>query len=148
MTTTTGRAPVALSTTSADSTVARVAGALLALGVSWFHVVDQGGLTALKDPAYVGQGYRLLELAGVVVALLLLLRRPRAAPAGWLLAAGVALGPIVGFVLSRGPGLPGYTDDKGIWTEPLALQAHRRRGAAAGARRPRLSGLRRRGTSS
>jgi hypothetical protein len=27
----------------------------------------------------------------------------------------------VGYVLSRGPGLPGYTDDIGNWAEPLGV---------------------------
>lgn len=115
--------PVLAATPAADSVVTRAAAAVLALAVSAVHVVDQGGLTALKNPAYVGQGYRLLELAGVVTALLLLLAPARRRAAGWLLAFGVGVGPIVGFVLSRGPGLPGYVDDKGNWTETLALQA-------------------------
>lgn len=100
----------------------RGAAAVLALLVTLIHVQDQGGLAALKDPAYVGQGYRLLELAGVVTALLLL-APARQRHVGWVLALGVALGPIVGFVLSRGPGLPDYTDDRGNWTELLGVQA-------------------------
>jgi hypothetical protein len=36
-------------------------------------------------------------------------------------ATGVAVGPLLGYVLSRGPGLPGYDDDRGNWTEPLGL---------------------------
>lgn len=62
--------------------------------------------------------YYALEAAGVVAAALLLTRHPRS---GWLLALGVAVGPIVGYVLSRGPGLPNYTDDVGNWTEPLGV---------------------------
>ena len=102
---------------------ARVAASILAVLVTVIHVSDQGGLTALKEPAYVGQGYRLLELAGVVVAVLLLLAPMRHRFLGWLLALGIAVGPIVGFALSRGPGLPSYVDDKGNWTELLGLQA-------------------------
>jgi hypothetical protein len=33
----------------------------------------------------------------------------------------VAAGPILGYVLSRGPGLPNYGDDIGNWTEPLGV---------------------------
>lgn len=40
---------------------------------------------------------------------------------GWLLAAGVGLGPIVGYLLSRGPGLPSHSDDIGNWAEPLGI---------------------------
>ena len=62
--------------------------------------------------------YYALEAAGVAAAALLLTRLARA---GWLLTLGVAAGPIVGYVLSRGPGLPNYTDDIGNWTEPLGV---------------------------
>ncbi len=124
MSTTTAPVDSAATTTDlADGVLPRAAAAVLALAVSALHVVDQGGLTVLKDPAYVGQGYRLLELGGLLAAVLLLVAPARRRVSGWLLALGVAVGPLVGFVLSRGPGLPGYTDDKGNWTETLALQA-------------------------
>lgn len=96
----------------------RWAGALLCLAVAAIHVVDQGGLTATKDPSYIGVAYHVLEIAAVIAAVMLLLGLVRL---GWLLAAGVALGPLVGYVLSRGPGLPHFSDDIGNWTEPLGL---------------------------
>ncbi|MEV7202666.1 hypothetical protein [Streptomyces griseoluteus] len=97
---------------------ARWAGALLCLAVAAVHVVDQGGMTATRDPHYLGVAYHVLEIAALVAAVLLLLGLVRP---GWLLAAGVALGPLLGYVLSRGPGLPYYSDDVGNWTEPLGL---------------------------
>jgi hypothetical protein len=72
-------------------------------------------VTELPGPR--SRGY-LLEIAGVVAAALLLTRLARS---GWLLSLGVAAGPILGYVLSRGPGLPDYTDDIGNWTEPLGI---------------------------
>jgi hypothetical protein len=57
----------------------------------------------------------------VVLAAALILKPTRNQITTWLVAAGVAAGPIIGYVLSRGPGLPGYTDDKGVWTEPIGL---------------------------
>ncbi|MFI7095193.1 hypothetical protein [Streptomyces lydicus] len=105
--------------TVAEATWApRWAGALLCLLVAAIHVVDQGGLTATRDPTYVGVAYHVLEIAAVITAALLLLGFVRL---GWLLAAGVALGPLVGYILSRGPGLPHYSDDIANWTEPLGL---------------------------
>jgi hypothetical protein len=96
----------------------RTAGVVLCLGVAYIHLVDQHFFAFDKHPGYVLAGYVLLEIAGVIAALLLLLR-PGLGP--WALAVGVAAGPLVGFVLSRGPGLPDYVDDKGNWTEPLGI---------------------------
>ena len=97
---------------------ARIAGALLCLAVAVIHVKDQGGIPGSKDPAYVHDLYLALEIGAVIAALALLAGATRL---GWGLAVVVALGPLVGYVLSRGPGLPNYTDDKGNWTEPLGL---------------------------
>ncbi|GAA3227767.1 hypothetical protein GCM10017691_18380 [Pseudonocardia petroleophila] len=99
------------------STLTAVAGAALALAVTVVHVLDQGGPTALKDPAYLGYGYWLLELAGLACAVLILAR----SRAGWLLAIGVAAGPLLGIVVSRSVGLPDATDDIGNWAEPLGV---------------------------
>ena len=101
--------------------IVAVLGAVLALVVSVIHVLDQGGLTALKDPAYLGYGYWLLELGGVVCAALLLSRARRSA--GWVLALGVAAGPLVGIIISRSVGLPDATDDIGNWGETLGVLA-------------------------
>lgn len=96
----------------------RATAALLCLGVSVIHVIDQGGIPGSKDPAYVGAGYYILEIVGVVAALLLI---QSSSVLGWLLSLGVGAGPILGYVLSRGPGLPDYSDDKGNWNEPLGV---------------------------
>ena len=101
------------------SLVLRMLGIIGCLAVAAIHVIDQGGLPGTKDPQYVQMMYYALEAAGVVAAAALLLTRQ--ARLGWLLALGVAAGPIVGYVLSRGPGLPNYTDDVGNWTEPLGV---------------------------
>src|SRR5919202_3240860 len=104
----TSSAPLAL------AVPARLTGAALAIAVALVHVIDQGGFPGDKDPAYVGKGYYLLELAGVLVAAALVLARTvRLARPAWWGAALVALGPLAGYIASRGPGLPDYTDDKG-----------------------------------
>ncbi|MFF8591852.1 hypothetical protein ACF061_10440 [Streptomyces sp. NPDC015220] len=105
-------------TTPETTWTARGTGALLCLAVAAIHVVDQGGITATVDPHYVGVAYHVLEVAAVVAAVLLLTGPVRL---GWLLAVGVAVGPLLGYILSRGPGLPEYGDDIGNWTEPLGL---------------------------
>jgi len=88
------------------------------LAVAAIHVIDQGGVPGTKGPEYVQILYYALEVAGVLAAALLLTKHARA---GWLLSLAVAAGPIVGYVLSRGPGLPDYTDDIGNWAEPLGV---------------------------
>jgi hypothetical protein len=96
--------------------------AVLCLAVAWIHVQDQGGFPGGKTPGYVGVGYYLLEAAGIACALLITANgRLASHPITWLTAVGVALCPLLGYVLSRGPGLPGYTDDQGNWTEPLGV---------------------------
>jgi hypothetical protein len=104
--------------TSGRTWLPRLAGAVLCLAVAAIHVIDQGGIPGSKTPVYVADGYYALEIIGAVTAVLLI---AWAARAGWFLAAGVAAGPFVGYVLSRGPGLPGYTSDVGNWSEPLGL---------------------------
>lgn len=49
----------------------RFAGAMHALAVTTVHVADQGGVTALTSPDWIGWGYRLIELGGVLTALIL-----------------------------------------------------------------------------
>ncbi len=108
----------AKSATPATSWASRCAGAALCLGVAAIHVADQGGVPGARSPYYVGVGYHLLEIAGLVAAGLLLGGLIRT---GWVLAAGVALGPLLGYVISRGPGLPEYREDIGNWGEPLGV---------------------------
>src|SRR5262249_39483720 len=51
----------------------RFAGALMAVAVAAVHVADQGGITVMADPAWIGWGDRLLEVGGGLAALILLL---------------------------------------------------------------------------
>jgi len=91
----------------------RLVGALLALAVVTVHVADQGSVTALTSPHWIGWGYRLTEVGGVLTACAILLSRP--AWLGW--AAGVLLGtaPFLGYIASRSVGVPGDHGDIGNW---------------------------------
>lgn len=109
------------SASRAAPAVLGVATAIAAFGVASVHVIDQEGFPGSKDPSYVGLGFYLLEVAAVVVAGVLLTRRGRNHLMTWAVAFGVAVGPLVGYGLSRGPGMPDYTDDQGNWAEPLGL---------------------------
>jgi hypothetical protein len=100
----------------------RFAGALLAVAVAAVHVADQGGVTALADPAWIGWGYRLIEVGGVLTALILLLPRPAWFGPAWLgWASGALLGaaPFLGYLASRTVGVPGDSDDVGNWGDWL-----------------------------
>jgi hypothetical protein len=105
-------------TTTVPGLAVQIVGATLALAVAAVHVADQGGVTALNSPAWIGWGYRLIEVGGVLTALAVLLPRPaRPGPAwaGW--AAGLLLGagPFVAYVASRTVGVPGDPHDVGNW---------------------------------
>jgi len=91
----------------------RMVSALLALTVSVVHVADQGGVTALNNPAWMGWSFRLIEIGGALTAIALLV--PRTRSLGW--AAGVLLGvgPFAGYITSRSIGLPGDSADVGNW---------------------------------
>jgi hypothetical protein len=93
----------------------RLAGAFLALAITTAHVADQGGITLLTTPTWLGWAYRLIEVGGVLTALALLW--PRSANLGW--AAGVLLGvgPFLGYLASRTVGVPGDPGDVGNWTD-------------------------------
>ncbi|HEY1916446.1 MAG TPA: hypothetical protein VGH27_12810 [Streptosporangiaceae bacterium] len=60
------------SASAAPDLAMRLNAALLALGVSAVHVADQGGITALNSPAWIGWGYRTIEVGGVLTAIVLL----------------------------------------------------------------------------
>ena len=102
--------------TAPDVTV-RVVGAMLALAVATVHVADQGGVTALSSPDWIGWGYRLIEVGSVLTALVLLLPSSARLTAwtGWAAGALLGVGPFVAYILSRTVGLPGDPGDVGNW---------------------------------
>jgi hypothetical protein len=95
----------------------RVVGAMLALAVATVHVADQGGVTALSSPDWIGWSYRLIEVSGVATALILLLPRPArlTTTTGWAAGALLGVGPFAAYILSRTVGVPGDPGDVGNW---------------------------------
>ena len=83
----------------------RLVAALLALAVAAVHVADQGGITVLNSPAWIGWGYRLIEVGGVLTAVAVLLARP--SWLGWAAGALLGAGPFVAYLASRTVGVPG-----------------------------------------
>ncbi|MDQ1367944.1 MAG: hypothetical protein QOF20_297 [Acidimicrobiaceae bacterium] len=98
----------------------RLMAAALCVAVAVIHIKDQGGFPGHKEPSYIGMGYFLLELGAAAAAVLLLSKAYRK---GWFLSLGVAAGPLIGYVLTRGPGLPLATDDRGNWTESIGVMS-------------------------
>lgn len=105
--------------TDTSTVAARFVGALLCVQVAIIHIIDQGGIPGSKTPSYVGVGYWILEILAIVTAAALITNR--SVRLSWFVTIGVGAGPMIGYILSRGPGLPGYTDDMGNWGEPLGL---------------------------
>ena len=96
----------------------RIVGALLALAIAAVHVADQGGVTVLNSPAWLGWAFRLIEVGGVLTALVLLVPRPAwLGPAwlGWAAGALLGAGPFTGYIATRTVGLPGDPGDVGNW---------------------------------
>ncbi len=91
----------------------RLVAALLALAVAAVHVADQGGITVLNSPAWIGWGYRLIEVGGVLTAVAVLLARP--SWLGWATGALLGAGPFAAYIASRTVGVPGDPHDVGNW---------------------------------
>ena len=70
----------------------RLVGALLALAIAAVHVADQGGVTVLNSPAWLGPAWL-----------------------GWAAGALLGAGPFTGYIATRTVGLPGDPGDVGNW---------------------------------
>ena len=103
----------AVRASEAPEVAVRLVGSLLALAIAAVHVADQGGVSAMASPGWIGWSYRLIEVGAVLTAVVLLVARPPWL--GW--AAGVLLGvgPFIAYVTSRTVGLPGDSGDVGNW---------------------------------
>jgi hypothetical protein len=100
-------------TGTAPEIAIRAVTALLAVAVSVIHVADQGGITALTSPTWIGWSYRLVEAGGILTAIALLV--PWTRWLGWAAAVPLGAGPFVAYLASRSVGLPGDHADIGNW---------------------------------
>jgi hypothetical protein len=109
----TGAGDRSAQTTAMPEITVRLVGALLAFAVASVHVADQGGITSLGSPDWLGWAFRLVEAGGVITAFTLLLRRT--AWLGWSAGLLLGLGPFLGYLTTRSIGLPGDAGDVGNW---------------------------------
>lgn len=72
----------------------------------------------LIEAPYIGVGFILLTVAGLLLAQLLLLADTAAV---WIWTAIVSAAAVLGYLLSRTVGLPQIRDDVGDWGEPLGI---------------------------
>ena len=93
----------------------RLVAALLALAVATVHVADQGGITVLNSPAWMGWGFRLIEIGGVLTALVILARPGPAGPACLGRRDAAQRRRFIGYITTRTVGVPGDPHDVGNW---------------------------------
>jgi hypothetical protein len=98
---------------AAPEVAVRLVAVLLALAIAAVHIADQGGITALSSPHWMGWGFRLIEAGGALTAIALLV--PWSAWLAWGAALLLGAGPFAGYVTSRTVGVPGDHADIGNW---------------------------------
>lgn len=101
-----------------SESAARLLGAAAVLAVGLIHILDAAG--TYQSTRWIFWAYMVLIVATVPVALLLL---HSASPAVWAVAAGLAAGPFLAYLWSRGVGLPGDGTDIGNWLCTLGMAA-------------------------
>ena len=74
----------------------------------------------LSETPYVGWLFVVLSVLSVVVALALMIRDSAIV---WTATGSLFAAALLGYLISRGPGLPGLDDDRGDWTNSLGMIA-------------------------
>jgi hypothetical protein len=92
----------------------RMAGAVLLIAAGVIHLAELGDV----EIRYLAVGFALSAVFTISGAALILARAPRL---GWLIGGTVAALTLIGYVLSRSVGLPGFDADVGAWFEPLGI---------------------------
>jgi hypothetical protein len=99
-----------------DDAIARAVAIGGLIAVALIHILQLP--TAFGDAGYLGG----LFIAAVVACLALAAVLTRTSDdRAWFAAAGFTALILLGYVISRSVGLPGFTDDVGVWSEPPGL---------------------------
>lgn len=96
----------------------RLVAAIAAAGMAVSHIPVTKA--HLSEAPYIGIGFVLVTIAGLVLMQLLLSRDTRTT---WIAALVVSALALMGYLLSRTVGLPQISDDVGNWGEPLGVMA-------------------------
>jgi hypothetical protein len=96
--------------------VGRAVGIVGLISIALIHFLD--AFDVIEESALVFGLYILLMAATLGASVILLRTDSRLT---WLFAGSAAGLTLLGFVLSRTTGLPGFTDDIGNWKDPLGL---------------------------
>ena len=103
-------------TAALDDVVARMVAIASLGGIALVHVLQLPD--AFRAIDYLG----LLFIAAIVLALVLAAALTRMSDARmWAATGALPALLLIGYVLSRTSGLPGFSDDVGEWSEPLGL---------------------------
>jgi hypothetical protein len=102
--------------TNLDNAITRLVAIAALFGIALIHILELPD--AFDAEGYVGALFVVAIVASIVLAgTLTRTHDPRAIAA----AGGLAGLVLLGYLISRTVGLPGFTGDVGEWTEPLGL---------------------------
>jgi hypothetical protein len=86
------------------------------VGVALIHMLQLP--SAFDEVGYLGALFIAVVAASLVLATVLVRTSDERA---WVAAGGLAGLVLLGYIISRSVGLPGFTDDVGEWSEPAGL---------------------------
>ena len=96
--------------------VGRAVGIVGLVGIALIHFLD--AFSVIDESKFVFGLYIMLMIVTVLASGILLRTDSRRT---WMLAGGTAGLTLLGFILTRTTGLPGFPDNVGNWREPLGL---------------------------
>lgn len=99
-----------------NDTAARTVASIGLLGIALTHILEAPD--AFADAGYIGGLFVASVVGSVVLSAVLTSTDDTRA---WTAAGGLAALVLLGYILSRTTGLPGFTDYVGVWDEPLGL---------------------------